>query len=66
MQKFEIHGRLYAILTALIFLFIAVMHGLRAFYGWDLIIDTWFVPIWFSWLVSFVGFILSLTAIKRL
>ena len=66
MHKFEVHGGLYAILAATIFLFIAVLHGLRAYYGLDLIIGTWTVPIWISWLVAFVGFIMAITAIQRL
>ena len=66
MHKFELRGGLYAVVAAIIFLFIAVMHGLRAYYGWDLIIGTWYVPVAFSWLITFVGFIMSISAIRRL
>ena len=66
MHKFEVKGKLYAATTAIIFLLIAVLHGLRAFYEWDLVYATWSVPVWLSWLVAFLGFILSITAIRRM
>lgn len=66
MHKFEVQGKLYNVVTAIIFLLVAVLHGLRAFYEWDLVYATWAVPIWLSWLIAFVGFILSITAIRRL
>ena len=35
--------------TALIFLAIAVLHGLRLYFGWDAVVAGWEVPRWLSW-----------------
>ena len=66
MQKFEVRGGLYALLAAIIFLILAVAHGLRAYYGWPLTWNAWEIPIWFSWLVAFIGFIMAISAVRKL
>ncbi len=35
--------------TALIFLAIAVLHGLRLYLGWEGVLGGWEVPRWLSW-----------------
>ncbi len=65
-DNIEIGYNLYSAVAAGIFLFLAVLHGLRAYYGWDLIINTWSVPIWVSWLVVLVTFLMTITAIRKL
>lgn len=41
--------------TALIFLAIAVLHGLRLYYGWGAIVGGWLVPMWLSWAAVLVA-----------
>lgn len=65
-DKIEIGHSLYSIVAAGIFLFAAVLHGLRAYYEWVLIIHTWTVPIWVSWLVALVAFLMSITALRKM
>lgn len=52
--------------SGLIFLFVGVLHGIRAGYGWEVIIGGWMVPIWVSWLAAIVLLILALYAIRNL
>jgi hypothetical protein len=52
--------------SAVIFLAIAIFHGIRAYYEWEAIIGGWVVPIWISWTAALVGFIMAWTAIKLL
>lgn len=56
----------YIAVSGLIFALAGVLHGLRAFYGWEMLINDWMVPIWVSWLVVLVMLIMTLTAIKNL
>jgi len=44
--------RLYLILSATIFFFVAVLHLLRLVYHWPILVGTWAVPHW----VSYIGF----------
>jgi len=32
-----------------VFAVVAVVHALRALYGWDFIVGYWHAPIWISW-----------------
>lgn len=38
-----------------IFLAIAVLHGLRIFYGWPAVIGGWVVPMWLSWVALVIA-----------
>lgn len=66
MRKLEVNNRLYSIVAAGIFTGAAVLHGLRAYYGWDLVYADWTVPVWFSWLVTVVTVIMAITAIRKM
>ena len=44
----------YFVITALIFLIVAILHLLRIFTGWEVSINGWMIPLWVSW-VAFVG-----------
>lgn len=57
---------LYGTIAGLIFLGVAVLHGVRATYGWEVMINGWMVPLWLSWLIALVGFLMALTAIRSL
>ena len=49
-----------------IFFLLAVIHGFRAVYGFDMTYDGWVIPIWASWIATLMGFILSYHAIKNI
>ena len=51
----------YATCTAVIFLIIFVLHGLRLFLGWDAVLGGWAVPMWVSWIALVVTGYLSYT-----
>jgi hypothetical protein len=42
-----------------IFALIAVLHLLRIYMGWTIVINNWEVPIWFSWIGAVVAGVLS-------
>lgn len=54
----------YLTLTGAIFLLIAVLHLLRAIYGWDAAIGGWVVPLWLSWVALVVAGYLGYQGIK--
>jgi len=41
--------------AAIIFLTVALLHLLRAYMGWAVVIGDWIVPMWLSW----VGFVIA-------
>lgn len=44
----------------------ALAHGWRAYYGFGMTYGDWLVPIWLSWLVCLVAFIVAIVAFTRL
>jgi hypothetical protein len=40
----------FATIATVIFALVALMHLLRLVIGWSVIIDTWTVPMWVSWI----------------
>jgi hypothetical protein len=47
--------RTFAAIAAVIFGIVALVHLLRIVMGWSVIIGTWEVPMWVSW----VGFVVA-------
>ncbi len=45
----KMRKKTYMTTVALVFLAIAVLHGLRLYLGWEGIIGGWEVPRWLSW-----------------
>jgi len=45
----------YFKVTSLIFLIIAVLHLLRAVYGWEAVINGYTIPVWASWVAVLVA-----------
>ena len=45
----------FLLLTSSIFALIALVHALRLFYGWNVTIGAWAVPVW----VSALGFLIA-------
>jgi hypothetical protein len=42
--------RVYFLVTAILFVIVAVLHAARLFFGWEFAIGGWAVPPWASWL----------------
>jgi hypothetical protein len=38
----------FSLVVSLIFLLIAIMHGLRLAFRWEVVLDGWSVPMWVS------------------
>ena len=56
----------FTLLAGVIFAIVALAHLLRVLMGWPIVIDTWTVPIWLSWIalavaggLSYFGFSLA-------
>ena len=39
----------FAAIAAVIFALVALLHLLRLVMGWSIVIDSWTVPMWVSW-----------------
>ncbi|MBI2108762.1 MAG: hypothetical protein HYT93_01090 [Parcubacteria group bacterium] len=56
----------HVVVSSVIFLVIFVLHGLRLFLGWDVMLGGWEMPMWTSWIVlvlagylSYSGFVVT-------
>ena len=47
--------RTFAFTAGLIFGLIALVHLVRICFGWSIVIESWSIPIWISW----IGFIIA-------
>ena len=56
----------YVAVSGILFFLVGVAHGLRTFYGWELVFNGWMVPLWVSWLVVLIGFLMALGAVKHM
>jgi hypothetical protein len=45
----------FVLLAGIIFAIVAVCHLLRIFMGWPIVIDTWTVPMWLSWIALVIA-----------
>jgi hypothetical protein len=54
----------YSFLAGLIFLLVAVMHGLRLVLHWHVAVQAWAVPSWVSWIALFVSAFLAYTGLR--
>jgi hypothetical protein len=45
----------FVLLAGIIFAIVAVCHLLRIFMGWPIVVDTWTVPMWLSWIALVVA-----------
>ncbi len=57
---------IYGTASGIMFLGIAVIHGISALYGWQVTYGQWSLPEGLSWLIALVGFLLALNAIRSL
>jgi hypothetical protein len=42
--------RIFCLITAAVFLLIALGHALRLFFGWHVTVESVAVPVWISWI----------------
>lgn len=56
----------FSVIAGIIFLCGALLHGFRAYHGYDIVYNGWLVPVEISWLVALVAFIMALLAFKNL
>jgi hypothetical protein len=47
--------RTFSLTAGAIFALIALVHLVRIYLGWSIVIDSWSVPIWVSW----IGFVVA-------
>ncbi|OGI94391.1 hypothetical protein A3A03_03800 [Candidatus Nomurabacteria bacterium RIFCSPLOWO2_01_FULL_40_18] len=45
----------YLIISSVIFLIVGVLHLCRALAGWEVVIGSFMVPVWASWIAFIVG-----------
>ena len=60
----KMSSKFYTVCAAIIFLFAGSLHAVRAYYEWDLIVGTWVVPLWVSWLVALLLLTMAVTSLK--
>lgn len=54
----------YLQVSGVIFLAVAVLHGLRAVNDWELAYNEWMVPMWVSWAVVIIALYLAYNAFR--
>lgn len=62
----HISHKFYLTVSSIIFFLVAVAHGLRAYSEWELVFAGWAVPIWVSWLVALVAFLMALGGVRHM
>jgi len=55
----------FATIAAVIFALVALLHLLRLVMGWSVVIDSWTVPMWVSWVGLVVAGGLSYYGARR-
>ncbi len=61
----HISKQFYIIVSGVIFTFVGLLHGVRAYNGWELAVNGTLIPFWVSWVAVPTAFILALSAIKH-
>jgi hypothetical protein len=56
----------YGVVAGVMFLAGGTLHGYRALSGFDIMYGDWLVPMWLSWLVVLVAFLMALITFKNL
>jgi hypothetical protein len=63
--------RLFSLITAAVFLLIALGHAIRLLFGWHVTVDNVVVPVWISWIglaiaafLAYEGFRFSKVRVK--
>ncbi len=56
--------KIFSLVAGLIFLLIAVMHGLRLAFRWEVVLNGWSAPMWVSWLALVIAGFLAFEGLK--
>jgi hypothetical protein len=56
--------RTFNLVTGMIFAIIVVVHILRLYMNWPVVIGAWIVPTWISWIACIVGCALSYSGLR--
>jgi hypothetical protein len=56
--------RAFNLVCGIVFAIVAVVHMLRLFLGWPVVIGTWAAPTWLSWLGCLVAGTLSYSGLR--
>ena len=54
----------YIYYTGLVFLAVGVAHAARVFNEWEIRVDDWVVPMWFSWIAVALALYFAFCAYK--
>lgn len=57
---------IYLVVTAIVFILVALLHGLRLVMAWPAVVGTWEVSMWFSWFGLVFAGALGLWALVQL
>ena len=57
-------SRNFALLAAVIFAALAVVHLIRALWGWPIMVNTTDIPIWLSWVALIVTGVLAVLGFR--
>jgi len=49
----------FSVVAGAIFALVALLHLMRIFVGWSVLIGSWMVPMWVSWIAFVVAGVLS-------
>ena len=49
----------FVLLAGVVFAIVALAHLLRIFMDWPIVIDTWTVPMWLSWIALVIAGVLG-------
>jgi len=47
----------YLLTVGIVFTIVAIAHLVRLIFGWEVLIDTWALPVWFSAVFIFIGYL---------
>jgi hypothetical protein len=56
--------RTFNLVAGLVFAAVTLLHIVRLYLGWPMVIDTWSVPIWLSWLGCALGGVLCASGLR--
>ena len=55
MERKNMDQKTFVLLAGVVFAIVALAHLLRIFMGWPIVIDTWTVPMWLSWIALVIA-----------
>jgi hypothetical protein len=58
-------SKTYSFASGIVFLVVAVVHAIRLINGWNVVMGSWMVPLWASWLGVIVAAFLAWQGLKH-